>query len=278
MNKWAQKQSGFTIVELLIVIVVIAILAAITLVSYNGIRDRAQLASVKSQLSSAATRIEADAALNNDSFPASLADIGIKDSGNITYLYSSDNTVTPKQYCITTTIDYTQSFYVMSNTGSSQQEGVCSGQNLITWYESDPNAPLPLDNANTQKPWDVVTTEKYSGVSSMQIGPTVTGVPLRKVPFSVTPSQVVNVSLWLKTDANWNGGSGNSKIRVGNQTTGSVLRSCPYDGPKTVWTKVTCTYTVPANGSINRLTLSVGNDGSTGNIWIDDINFNITNP
>ena len=33
--------AGFTIVELLIVIVVIAILAAITIVAYNGIRDRA---------------------------------------------------------------------------------------------------------------------------------------------------------------------------------------------------------------------------------------------
>ncbi len=39
---WAkQKQPGFTIVELLIVIVVIAILAAITIVAYNGIQQRA---------------------------------------------------------------------------------------------------------------------------------------------------------------------------------------------------------------------------------------------
>lgn len=36
------KQSGFTIVELLIVIVVIAILAAITIVAYNGIQNRAK--------------------------------------------------------------------------------------------------------------------------------------------------------------------------------------------------------------------------------------------
>lgn len=41
---WAQLRSkpGFTIVELLIVIVVIAILAAITVVAYNGIQNRAK--------------------------------------------------------------------------------------------------------------------------------------------------------------------------------------------------------------------------------------------
>lgn len=40
----ASNRRGFTIVELLIVIVVIAILAAITIVAYNGVQDRAKLA------------------------------------------------------------------------------------------------------------------------------------------------------------------------------------------------------------------------------------------
>lgn len=40
--KRGQKQTGFTIVELLIVIVVIAILAAISVVAYNGIQQRAR--------------------------------------------------------------------------------------------------------------------------------------------------------------------------------------------------------------------------------------------
>ena len=42
--------SGFTIVELLIVIVVIAILAAISVVAYNGIQDRARASRVNTDL------------------------------------------------------------------------------------------------------------------------------------------------------------------------------------------------------------------------------------
>ena len=40
------KRQGFTIVELLIVIVVIAILAAISIVAYNGIQERAKASAV----------------------------------------------------------------------------------------------------------------------------------------------------------------------------------------------------------------------------------------
>lgn len=50
---WAKnKQPGFTIVELLIVIVVIGILAAITIVAYNGIQQRGRDAQRKSDVAS----------------------------------------------------------------------------------------------------------------------------------------------------------------------------------------------------------------------------------
>jgi len=45
-----KTKSGFTIVELLIVIVVIGILAAITVVAYNGVQDRAKRTSQQAQV------------------------------------------------------------------------------------------------------------------------------------------------------------------------------------------------------------------------------------
>ncbi|HEX7483741.1 MAG TPA: prepilin-type N-terminal cleavage/methylation domain-containing protein [Candidatus Saccharimonadales bacterium] len=56
---------GFTIVELLIVIVVIAILAAITIVAYNGIQQRSHTTAQKSTAENLAKKIEAYNAIQN---------------------------------------------------------------------------------------------------------------------------------------------------------------------------------------------------------------------
>lgn len=45
---YKRKQHGFTIVELLIVIVVVGVLAAITITAYNGIQNRAKFSSAQS--------------------------------------------------------------------------------------------------------------------------------------------------------------------------------------------------------------------------------------
>lgn len=47
-HTFTRRTTGFTIVELLIVIVVIGILAAITIVAYNGIQQRAKTAAITS--------------------------------------------------------------------------------------------------------------------------------------------------------------------------------------------------------------------------------------
>jgi type IV pilus assembly protein PilA len=60
--KSLQKQRGFTIVELLIVIIVIAILATITIIAYNGITTRANATRAKGNAANVLKVVEAYAA------------------------------------------------------------------------------------------------------------------------------------------------------------------------------------------------------------------------
>lgn len=65
-------KSGFTIVELLIAIVVIAVLATITVVSYNGITERSRNATILSDITQVAKLIEQYNAING-SYPVTSA-------------------------------------------------------------------------------------------------------------------------------------------------------------------------------------------------------------
>lgn len=77
-------QPGFTIVELLIVVVVIAILAAITIVSYNGIQNRTRDTAVQSDLRQLGVKISQYYLENNDTFPypnaSQVGSLGVKAS------------------------------------------------------------------------------------------------------------------------------------------------------------------------------------------------------
>lgn len=70
--KTMKKDRGFTIVELLIVIVVIAILAAIVIVAYNGVQKRAQASTARANAEGVQKVVEAyaaDTSAGNGSYP-----------------------------------------------------------------------------------------------------------------------------------------------------------------------------------------------------------------
>lgn len=90
------KQSGFTIVELLIVIVVIGILAAIVIVAFNGVQNRANNATVESNLSSVVKRFEVFKALN-DRYPSTSADFTALKNDGFRLKTTQSNTML---YCI----------------------------------------------------------------------------------------------------------------------------------------------------------------------------------
>ncbi len=68
MRRWGNKQ-GFTIVELLIVIVIIAILASITIVAYNGVQQRARNSQILSGVE-AYKKALMEYATDNGSYPS----------------------------------------------------------------------------------------------------------------------------------------------------------------------------------------------------------------
>lgn len=95
--------SGFTIVELLIVVVVIGILATITIVAYNGIQQRAHNAQTIAAVKDYA-KIYMAYALDNGSYPSSsnycLGD-GYQDNlcwDNRTYTFSTSANTALKAY------------------------------------------------------------------------------------------------------------------------------------------------------------------------------------
>lgn len=145
-----KKKTGFTIVELLIVIVVIAILAGIAIVAYNGITIRSTIAVLQGDLRTAATRLEADNATTG-LFPSSLSlangGIGIPESsvGYYEYTYTSGD----NSFCLTgsNANPSVGSFYISSET-KTVQAGTCPTH-------------LGIGGPQIIEPWSMIAAGSY---------------------------------------------------------------------------------------------------------------------
>lgn len=178
-----KTRSGFTVVELLIVVVVITILAAITIVVYNGIQDRARA----SVLTSALADISKKARIyhvDHDAYPAALTDIGITDTSSIHYTYQKYPN--DSDFCATASTGSTT--YQVRN-GVTATPGVCnaltaafysgtslSGTPLLqrqdttinySWGGGSPGSGVPNDNFSVR--WNGYLTAPTTGVYTFYV-------------------------------------------------------------------------------------------------------------
>lgn len=139
---WAinKNKHGFTVVELLIVIVVIGILATLTIISYNGVPNQAYDASVKNDLANMAKKLSVAALKNSETFPlppAVSTDIHISKNA---YLTTSNNLY----YCYNSS---TNQYAVAARSRSGKQFKILDGivsEHGSTLYGADTCALLGL--------------------------------------------------------------------------------------------------------------------------------------
>lgn len=120
------RNAGFTIVELLIVIVVIAILASIIVVGYSGAREQAMQSNVKTDLRAASAQVKVEKS-NKGKYPATQAEVdggkGLKKSAGTTYQYVAGST----GYCISASSDRTSKVFRITSSQGNVEEGTCAG-------------------------------------------------------------------------------------------------------------------------------------------------------
>jgi prepilin-type N-terminal cleavage/methylation domain-containing protein len=157
MNKTMSSRAGFTIVELLIVIVIIGILAAITIVAYNGIQQRAATATMQADLSATARQLEAaKASSTTETYPAGFPSGVNASQGNVLQLTQATGN---QSFCLN--IYRTSPYKVASfdSNSAKTRDFLCPGVTIgSTVGGSIPTAPRGINLSPDLSSWSITGT------------------------------------------------------------------------------------------------------------------------
>lgn len=144
------KNQGFTIVELLIVVVVIAILAAITIVSYNGITNRANASAAKSTAATIQKKIELYQA-DQSVYPFALSSMSATSDSDEAWYIAASTPLEPVASLSASNGKNTVAVQPCNGTGVAPTNQATTTGNLITYwlYDGTNTATLNLGETTT---------------------------------------------------------------------------------------------------------------------------------
>ncbi len=284
---------AFTIVELLIVIVVIAILAAISIVAYTGIQDKARETAALSLVSQTAKKLTAYQATDtNGLYPDSLTatDLNLTDTDRAKLQYSVNNTTTPPTFCITAT-EGTLSYYQNTTTQTTPAKGGCNGHGqggvaAITNLVANPSFENGVTGyAVTSAAGGIVSSDwSASGSNSLRLTPAgsgndsyfTIGGDLGGFRAGLEAGKTYTISATTRLTAPLSGsfsGNGSRQITAWyTSSSGSHVRTTGSQAPNASGqTRVSVTYTVPATATAAWLRFYHGGSAGSGSVWWDDI-------
>jgi len=270
---------GFTIVELLIVIVVIGILAAITIVAYNGVQRSAIIAALKADLKNAQTQLEVSK-LDTGSYPSNASGITFSESTTPGYVRTDDS------YCVSATSNSMPLTFRLESSTGVIEEASCPPAPIANEPDDCPVGFIPVPGSATYGTQGGFCVMKYEAkqasatipVSQAGGAPWVYVSQTNAITYSenvagCTSCHLITEAEWmtithnvLNVASNWSGGSvGGGYLYSGNNDNGSVA-------PQAASTNDTQGYVATGQSSGNqRRTLTLSNGeviwDLAGNIW-----------
>lgn len=92
-----------------------------------------------------------------------------------------------------------------------------------------------------------------------------------RTTISTSPGKKYRYSCWYRSTPDFNGTSGNSKMRLANQNGELIGGATFFVADKAAWTYLSAVYAIPENTSITGLQLGIYADNTAGTLWVDDV-------